>query len=151
MKYKTIDELGHFRFEKAIVCELTQMNGYFHGIFDAVTILPENTTNRDLFEMGANNLHFTIEDGKISSFIKEGYRRYDANEVLVEEIPDEDVAPEDYNDILKSLREEEVISFVQEGDDYILSVDTMYHVYCIHITGVHDKEEWDRYINIREN
>lgn len=150
MKYKTIDELNHFHFDQAMVVELKQMNGYFQAILDVVVILPENTTNRDIFEMGANNLHLTIEEGQITSFVKEGYNRYDANDVLLEKIPDETVDPADYHTVLKELSEKDILSIEKDDDTYVFSIDTTYHVYCIRVSGTHDIEEWDRYMSLKE-
>ena len=53
-------------------------------------ILPENSCNRDIREMRANDLVLKIEEPVIRSLVREGYKVYDANGILLRTCGDED-------------------------------------------------------------
>lgn len=62
-------------------CQVT--GGFFHMTLSNVTILPENSCNRDIREMRANDLVLKIEEPVIRSLVREGYKVYDANGALL--------------------------------------------------------------------
>ena len=64
MKYTTTDELEHFSFTETYIADVQVTGGFFHMTLSNVTILPENSCNRDIREMRANDLVLKI---KISS------------------------------------------------------------------------------------
>ena len=78
MKYYTENELQNFRFEGAYIAETCAVNGIFEMILDNVTILPQNSCNRDIREMRANELKLKIREPEITAFVEEGYKVYDA-------------------------------------------------------------------------
>lgn len=147
MKYNTSNELMHFDFSEANIAELQQMNGYFYAIFDNVTILPENSCNRDIRQMRTNNLYFKIPEGQIVKFIEEGYKVYDANGKLSSQYEDKNIQPESYQEELKKLAGCTIYSIEKTDSYYILSIDTEDHTYLIHVAGTEDIEEWDRFMS----
>ena len=84
MKYYTDNELQNFRFEGAYIAETCAVNGIFEMILDNVTILPQNSCNRDIREMRANELKLKIREPEITAFVEEGYKVYDADGNLKE-------------------------------------------------------------------
>ena len=89
MKYHTINELDHFCFKEAYIAQICAVNGMFEIVFDNVTILPENSCNRDIREMRANDLVLKIKEPVIRSLVREGYKVYDANGALLRTCEDE--------------------------------------------------------------
>ena len=83
MKYTTTDELEHFSFAEAYIADVQVTGGFFHMTLSNVTILPENSCNRDIREMRANDLVLKIEEPVIRSLVREGYKVYDANGALL--------------------------------------------------------------------
>ena len=83
MKYTTTDELEHFSFTEAYIADVQVTGGFFHMTLSNVTILPENSCNRDIREMRANDLVLKIEEPVIRSLVREGYKVYDANGILM--------------------------------------------------------------------
>lgn len=146
MKYKTIDELGHFLFSEAHIDQAMATPDSFCLILDNVTILPENSRNRDIRQMRANQLHLTIF-GSLLSFVEEGYRVYDANGNLKEQILDRTLKPEEYAKGLKSLSDLTVYSIEKNGSVYEISVDGEDHTFLLKIKGTGDLQEWDRFLN----
>ena len=93
MKYHTINELDHFCFKEAYIAQICAVNGMFEIVFDNVTILPENSCNRDIREMRANELVLKISEPKIEALVEEGYKVYDANGNLKQKNEDITIAP----------------------------------------------------------
>ena len=93
MKYHTINELDHFCFKEAYIAQICAVI-----VFDNVTILPENSCNRDIREMRANELVLKISEPKIEALVEEGYKVYDANGNLKQKNEDITIAPEAYAD-----------------------------------------------------
>ena len=62
MRYTRTDELEHFSFAEAYIADVQLAGGFFHMTLSNVTILPENSCNRDIREMRANDLVLKIEE-----------------------------------------------------------------------------------------
>ena len=139
MKYYTENELQNFRFEGAYIAETCAVNGIFEMILDNVTILPQNSCNRDIREMRANELKLKIREPEITAFVEEGYKVYDAEDILI--------APEDQAAKLKELEGCEIYSIEQEKGVYTVSIDTEDHTFMIKVSGSADAEEWDRFLS----
>lgn len=147
MKYHTINELRNFNFKEAYIAQIGAVSGMFEIVFDNVTILPENSCNRDIREMRANELVLKISDPVIEAFVEEGYKVYDANGNLKKKNEDVVILPENYADKFKELEGCEVYSVEQEKGCYIISVDTEDHTFLLRVSGSGDTEEWDRFLN----
>lgn len=118
MKYRTINELGHFRFEEAYISDIQKKNGCFQFTLDNVTICPENTKNRDIREMRTNACVLSIRDGRIVSLYEEGYSVYNADGRLMEQIEDKMIAKDSYYEVLKSIADSESCVISLEKKDF---------------------------------
>lgn len=148
MKYKTTDEIGHFDFAEAYIGDVQVTNGFFHMFLDNVTIMPENSCNRDIREMRANNLLLKIEDGVIVSILEEGYKVYDADGKLMHTYADTAVAEKDYPTFAKSFVDGIVYSLEKQDGVYVFVIDgANERTYQLRVSGTHDVEEWDRFLN----
>ena len=74
MKYYTENELQNFRFEGAYIAETCAVNGIFEMILDNVTILPQNSCNRDIREMRANELKLKIREPELRHLSRKGIK-----------------------------------------------------------------------------
>ena len=147
MKYHTINELRNFNFKEAYIAQICAVSGMFEIVFDNVTILPENSCNRDIREMRANEFVLKISDPVIEAFVEEGYKVYDANGNLKKKNEDVVILPENYADKFKELEGCEVYSVEKKKGCYIISVDTEDHTFLLRVSGSGDTEEWDRFLN----
>lgn len=148
MNYHTTNELEHFGFTDAYIGDIQHTNGFFHMVLDNVTILPENSCNRDIREMRANNLLLKIADGKILSIIEEGYKVYDANGKEKETYADREIAEADFGETVKSLVDGIVYSLKKKENRYEFVIDAENErTYQMVVAGTADEEEWDRFIN----
>lgn len=148
MKYKTTDELAHFNFGEAYIGDVQVMGGFFHMVLDNVTILPENSCNRDIRQMRANNMLFKIEESEITSIVEEGYKVYDANGKLMQACEDVAIKEKDFPEVAKTFVDGLVYSVEKRENEYIFTIDaTNERTYQLSVSGTHDVEEWDRFLN----
>lgn len=148
MNYHTIDELNHFTFSEAYICDVQVTNGFFHMLLDNVTILPENSCNRDIREMRANNLLLKIVGGRIDAIVEEGYLVYDANGKVLKTLEDVEIEEVEYANTAKSFADGVIYSLQKNGSRYEFVIDAVNErTYQLVVTGEGDEEEWDRFIN----
>ena len=148
MKYKTINELNHFCFSEAHIAEVRATGSSFTMLLDNVTILPENSRNRDIRQMRANQLLLTISDASIADFIEEGYKLYDADGNLTHQEEDKKLAPDQYAQGFSDLTDCTVYSVEKTENLYEISIDTEDHTCLLRVIGKEDTAEWDRFLNL---
>lgn len=148
MKYQTTNELSGFDFTDAYIGEIRAMSDTFTMVLDNVTILPENSKNRDIRKMRTNALVLKIRGAKITDFVEEGYKIYDADGNLKEKKEDRPVPEEDYTEEFKKLLECVIHTLEKTEDVYEFSIDTEDHTYLLRVSGTEDCEEWERFFNL---
>lgn len=149
MNYKTIDEIVNFNFSESHIQDLQITSGFFHIILDDVKIKPENSCNRDIREMRTNNLLFKIEDAVVESLVEEGYKVYDANGNLREAFEDVVISEQERLAIMKEFADGNLYSLEKQENKYIFTIDAPNeHTYSLTVSGSHDVEEWDRFLNL---
>ena len=79
MGYRTVDEWENFEFQDADVGQIHMENGHLYLELGYVTILPDNSCNRDIRKMGTNELTLQLQQVEIDRIIEEGYKLYDAD------------------------------------------------------------------------
>ena len=147
MNYTTKDELNHFDFAESYIGDIEMVNGIFHMYLDNVTILPENSCNRDIRTMRANGFVLKIANGRIASLVEEGYKTYDANGKPMASCEDRIVEPEEYPEMVKSLAEGMIFSMEKKDGSYEFAIDAANErTYTMVVVGDHDTEEWDRFL-----
>lgn len=148
MKYTTKNELGHFNFSDAYIGDVQITSGFFHIVLDNVTILPENSCNRDIREMRANNLILKIEDFSVISVVEEGFKTYNADGRLIGTCEDVEIAPEEQIEVIKTFVDGVVYSLEKCDIRYIFNIDAANErSYVLTVEGSGDEENWDRFLN----
>ena len=150
MKYGTTNEINHFSFSDAYITAIQKINGYIQITLDNVTILPDNSCNRDIREMRTNGLNLKIQDGDIVLLVQEGYKVYDPDGKLTGQYEDLEIGQDQYNHVLKMLSDGESCIYSLEVEDnlYTVSIDgSDDRTYLLKIKGMRDMEEWDRFLN----
>lgn len=149
MKYKTTDEWQNFSFTEAYIADIQATNGFFHMELDNVTILPENSCNRDIRKMRTNGLLLKLEDFAITSLVEEGYKVFDANGNPMKQVEDVVIAEKEYFSVVKELVEGVIFSLEKEENTYIFSIDAANErTYTLEVRASHDVEEWERFLNL---
>ena len=155
MKYTTTNEFNQFEFEEAHISDIQIVEGRFFMLLDNVKILPDNSCNRDIRKMRANELFLKVTNGSMVSLIEEGYKLYDANGKLTREIEDREVSAEEYKVITDAFIDGmvyEIEKSVTEKNgqvQYRFVIDAANErTYTMIVLGDGDLEEWDRFLNL---
>ena len=104
--------------------------GTFKICLDNVIIKADNSKNRDIRDMRTNGLILKLSDANIISFIREGFKTYDADGNLKSTTADEEIEE----------KENENYTFVFDGTDE--------RSYTLIVSASKDECEWDRFMNI---
>ena len=103
MNFRTVDEFENFDFNEAHIGGIEVKSGHVFLYLDNVMISAKNSCNRDIREMRTNELVLKLQDGQITSFVKEGVKVYNADGVFQREIPDEILPAEKYEETFEML------------------------------------------------
>ena len=147
MGYRTVDELENFDLKDAHISNMEISSGHLFVTLDIVTIKSSNSCNRDIRDMRTNDLEFKLQDAQIEYMIKEGYKLYNADGVLQNEVPDEQIAPENYTAAMKELVECYVYEITKEQEGYLIDIDGEESTYKIKVKASHDVEEWEKFLS----
>ena len=150
MGFFTENEVETFDFGEAHVSELRFGLGPFYMLLDNVKILEKNSCNRDVRTMRTNGLMFRIIDPQIVDVTEEGYKIYNADGVLQQEVPDRAVDPGEYAQLCEKLEDAVVYELKKAGDRYRIAIDGEEHAYTLEVKGSGDSEEWQRFMNLAE-
>ncbi len=90
MKFIAVNELEHFNFRDAVIHSF-QVDSKLKTInleLKAVIVTPDNSQNGNATYSYAGDLYMRFLGARLQKGVKEGYKYFDANDVLIEEIPD---------------------------------------------------------------
>ena len=147
MGYHTVEELEHFNFAGAEILEIREYRDQL--IFDLgfVTILPENSCNRDVREMGTNQLTLKLLHVKETEIILEGYKVFDAEGNLKETYKDEVIDKKDFPALYQALQGSGIYSLIRDGDAYVFYLDTEERTYRFTVMAEGNTQDWERFMN----
>lgn len=153
MNFRTVDEFENFDFDEAHISGIENRGGHVFLMLDNVMIKANNSCNRDIREMRTNDLVLKLQDGKITSFIKEGVKVYNADGVFQREIPDEIIPIEKYQETFDMLIDKYMLEVIVKRDEssgentYEFEIEYEEFSYLLVVKAAHDTEEWDRFMN----
>ena len=149
MSYRTENEFTHFKFLDVHVSDIMMSFGTFKICLDNVIIKSENSCNRDIRDMRTNGLILKLEDADIISFVKEGFKTYDADGNLKSITPDEEIEESDYIEIFNNFLGGYAFLIEKENENYTFVFDgTDERTYTMIISASKDVCEWERFMNI---
>ena len=149
MSYRTENEFTHFKFLDVHVSDIMMSFGTFKICLDNVIIKSENSCNRDIRDMRTNGLILKLEDADIISFVKEGFKTYDADGNLKNTTPDEEIEESDYIETFNNFLDGYAFLIEKENQNYTFVFDgTDERTYTMIISASKDVCEWERFMNI---
>lgn len=149
MSYRTENEFTHFKFLDVHVSDIMMSFGTFKICLDNVIIKSENSCNRDIRDMRTNGLILKLEDADIISFVKEGFKTYDADGNLKNTTPDEEIEESDYIETFNNFLDGYAFLIEKENENYTFVFDgTDERTYTMIISASKDVCEWERFMNI---
>jgi len=102
MGFKSVDELEQFGFHDAVVSKFELKENGIEMRLEAVVVRANNTNNETFTDRYADELLMRLNEGKVVLAFKEGYKYYDANDVLQSETPDEIILETEYETLAKT-------------------------------------------------
>jgi len=163
MSFISSDELEKFSFEDCQIVDVKFDENNLVFTLEALIVKNNNSQNANYTDSYADTSKLTLKNIKVSSIIEEGYRNYDANDKLVSEVPDKDIAASEYEKLILGFKEQYLCAMeceekTKEHFIYTIEVDTgvlneagltdpYLPTYLLKVEFTNATVEWDRYLN----
>lgn len=121
MGYISAGELEKFDFRDCVVASLRESGQEMQLELEALIVKATNSQNRNFTDSYADRTTVLISDMTIESIVKEGYRYYDANDTLLEEVEDEELAADEVK--LSALLQKTFLYSFRQLEDGIYSLE----------------------------
>lgn len=156
MKYMSINELDTFDFKDAVIKAFHKMENTILIELEAVIVKANNSQNTNFTTSYAGTCNMTLKGAILQKAILEGYRYYDANDVLKEEVPDTPLEGEALQKVLRELEGAYLWAVVPVCEKENTTGHYLYQLgiekdedisYWLQIEFLEGCMEWDRYMN----
>lgn len=154
MKFKVVDQIDKFGFRDVEVASCELSDGTLCMTMGGVISKYNNPCNERYQDWYILEAYTHFEGAEITNCYKEGLKYYDANNVLLEEIPDVPVAPEAYAETLKLFKNSCMFTLLEkeapEGRKCIeiaIDLENEEDTYWVEFTYDRVIIEWDKYAN----
>ncbi len=160
MIFKSVNEVDKFAFDDCEVISLENKGGKLIAELEALIVLESNSQNDNCTKSYAGTAYMEIENASIEECIKVGFKRYDANNVLLEQEDDkvlEQNGMEEITDLIKTSATAYLYSVHEEKlQDSMKLYSLEFEIPCdevapkmyeIRIKGCNIMFTWDRYMN----
>lgn len=114
MKYKCINELDKFSFREAIMEKCECREDVMIWELTGVIAKYDNPANETLVDRYIDTTQVRLKKPVIKKLLLEGAKYYDANEVLLREVPDQDIPEEDYDKTFRLFVGAEIFVILQK-------------------------------------
>lgn len=101
--FQSTNELDKFSYNDCVIKAVTIRESTIALQVEALIVEPDNSQNTNYTRSYAGDSSITYTQGQIFKVVKEGYRYYDANDVLQEEVPDAVLSEEEITTLLTQL------------------------------------------------
>lgn len=158
MSFKSINEVDKFRYDDCQIIKRKDNETDFVLEVEALIVKSNNSKNSNFTESYADMTHIYFKNASIVMGIKDGMKKYDANEKLIEEIEDVVLDDSTLSEVCNNLGGMYLqgIERIEDTNDYVLFLekanedqyDTLppdtyqVKVHCDDIIM-----SWDRYLN----
>lgn len=88
MKYNSINELDKFEYKDCYINEIRFDDKVITFIVEALIVKASNSNNTNYTDSYADVTEIRLDNASINKIIKLGYKRYDADDNLIDEIAD---------------------------------------------------------------
>ena len=159
MAFKSVNEIEKFRFDD---CQISRFEVNEQGIeieLEALIVKADNSQNTNYTESYAGTTKMQLVSGKILRGKKDGYKYYDANDVLISEVADTELTKEELTVFpgqcegayLYEMKKE---SEAEDRFTYTLGIEfedpedgTVSDSYSLTVTFVKAVVTWEHYMN----
>ncbi len=147
MGYYTKNEIENFAFTQAQIFEMKEYRDQI--IFDLgyVIIKASNSCNRDVFDMGTNELRLRLYEVSDIRITRLGYKTYNADGKLMSEIPDEVLEKEQQQEVFENWKGGlgQITAMRHEAGKYSFDVETEEDLYLLEVEATDNSQEWEKF------
>ena len=155
MKFKTVDEIEHFSFEDCQVFEAEVSKEGIRFQVEALIVKPNNSQNTNFTESYVGTTEIRFIGGNIMSAVKDGFKYYYADDVLIKEVPDAELSDAEITKLLKRIEGAYLYDVKKDSDEYLVALEfvdesdfnTASDSYTLKIKSEKVVIEWDFYMN----
>ena len=104
MRFQSINEIEKFSFDDCEIQKFEVQENQIYMELEALIVRPQNSQNTNYTESYAGTTYVRLQEGRLVSVVKEGYRYYDANDCLISEVPDEMLSAAEIEKMIKRLK-----------------------------------------------
>ena len=163
MSFESINELDKFTFDDCQITGVEIRDDSLIFTMEALIVGAKNSQNTNYTESYADTTTLILRGMKIDEFMEEGYKLYDAQDKLIDEIDDKVIEEKDYKATLKALVDgymfnAECMKMGEGGYTYSFEidmsainedglVDPYSTTYQLIVTFEESRVTWERYLN----
>ncbi len=140
MKFQCENEMDQISFEDSQICELAVNGDTVEFAFDGARILAGNSQNGRFEDMYCGAICLQLQGAKIERIVKEGFKLYDADGVLQQEVADRDVPVMEQSGVLERCSKGKVFTVVSSPAENKYGYE-----FGIDVPGLEDEEETDTF------
>ncbi len=159
MGFKSINEIEQFNFDDCVVTEFVNTGNELRLTLEALIVKSRNSQNTNFTESYADTVTVVLKNAKILSGVKDGLKYYNADGILLNEIPDSDMSVKEIKDLLVSCSGAYLYAMDKEGEadgtfNYCIGMEfidkednTIADSYRLHVSHTEAVFKWERYLN----
>ena len=117
MGFQSINEIEKFSFEDCRISRFQVKESQLELEVEALIVKPDNSQNTNYTESYAGTTIIRLTGGKIISGSKDGYKYYDANDVLIKSVEDEPLTEEILKEFPKQSEGAYLFSFEKRKEE----------------------------------
>lgn len=105
MRYNSVDEIDTMSFRDATIvrCVFSAKQGVLEFELDGAMVRENNSANELYSDRYVSDMQVRFINPSVEALLLEGHKYYDANDVLVESVPDKPIDESDYDDVMKKF------------------------------------------------
>lgn len=153
MRFIVENSFAAFSFKDANIVSWEMHEQHMQMQLNGVIALANNPCNEEMVDRYVDVVQLRMRNVSIKNMLIEGYKYYDANDVLQEEVPDQVIPVIDYPKIIKECSQQQGFLFQIEeeikGEEklYHFSIDVEEKTYLVTLQMEKAIMEWDRFMN----
>lgn len=152
MRFKLENSFSAFNFKDATLLSWEQNENNVTMLLSGMIAVANNPCNEERVDRYVDDLQLRMLNCKIVRMLLEGYKYYDANDVLQEEVPDKEIPVMDYPKIMKECAGQGFLFQIEEESEndetvFHFSIDVEEKTYLVTMQMDKSIMEWERFMN----
>ena len=151
--FKSIDEIEKFSYADCVLSGFERAEDGIVFSAEALIVKENNSQNTNFTESYAGPSEIKFVSGKINDIVKVGFKYYNADGVLIKEVPDEPVNKLEWDSLIKSFSGNYLPSIEKKDSSYTVEVEmseedgTQGNSYLLKIEADSVIVTWEKYLN----